>query len=83
MKQTARELTAHDDGFLNGKKYMIMDRDGTFCQSFRTMLEDADIEPIRLPPRSPNLNAYLERFFRSLKSECLEKMIFFGERSFA
>ena len=81
MKQTARELTACDDGFLNGKKYVIMDRDATFCQSFRTMLTDEGIEPIRLPPRSPNLNAFLERFFRSLKSECLEKIIFFGERS--
>ena len=58
-----------------------MDRDATFCQSFRTMLTDEGIEPIRLPPRSPNLNAFLERFFRSLKSECLEKIIFFGERS--
>jgi hypothetical protein len=81
MKQTARELTAFDDGFLNGKKYVIMDRDATFCQSFRTLLTDEGIEPIRLPPRSPNLNAFLERFVRSLKSECLEKIIFFGERS--
>ncbi len=81
MKQTARELTACDDGFLNGKKYVIMDRDATFCESFRTILRDEGIEPIRLPPRSPNLNAYVERFFRSLKSECLERMIFFGENS--
>ena len=81
IKQTARELTAFDDGFLNGKKYVIMDRYATFCQSFRTMLTDEGIEPIRLPPRSPNLNAYVERFFSSLKSECLERMIFFGENS--
>ena len=58
-----------------------MDRDATFCESFRTMLKDEGIEPTRLPPRSPNLNAYVERFFRSLKSECLERMIFFGENS--
>ncbi len=58
-----------------------MDRDATFCESFRTMLRDEGIEPIRLPPRSPNLNAYVERFFRSLKSECLKRMIFFGENS--
>ena len=45
------------------------------------MLRNEGIEPIRLPPRSPNLNAYVERFFRSLKSECLERMIFFGENS--
>jgi putative transposase len=44
-------------------------------------MESPSIEPVLLPPRSPNLNAHLERFFLSLKSECLERMIFFGERS--
>jgi len=34
-----------------------------------------------LPPQSPNLNAYMERWFRSLKFECLDRMVFFGERS--
>ena len=77
----AHELTACDDGFLNGKKYVIMDRDATFRKSFHTMLADEGIESLRLPPRSPNLNAYVERFFRSLKSECLDRMIFFGENS--
>ena len=81
MKQAARELTACDDGFLNGKKRLIMDRDASFCESFRTLLADEGVEPVQLPPRSPNLNAYIERFFRSLKSECLERLIFFGERS--
>jgi putative transposase len=79
MKQIARNLTAADDGFLNGKRYILMDRDGTFCESFRTTLKDAGVNPVRLPPRSPNLQAHLERFWRSLKEECLERMIFFGE----
>ena len=56
MKQTARELTAFDDGFLNGKKYVIMDRDASFCESFRTMLTDEGIEPIRLPRRVKKLS---------------------------
>ena len=81
MQQTARELTACDDGFLNGKQFVIMDRDGSFCESFRSLLDEAGVAPVRLPAKSPNLNAFLERFFRSLKSECLEPMIFFGERS--
>ena len=81
MQQTARELTAFDDGFLNGKQFVIMDRDGSFCESFRSLLDDAGVAPVRLPAKSPNLNAFLERFFRSLKSECLEQLIFFGERS--
>ena len=39
------------------------------------------MKPLRLPPRSPDLNANLERYFRSLKDECLSRMIFFGEKS--
>ncbi len=58
-----------------------MDRDGKFCPAFRGMLKNEGIEPVRLPARSPNLNAHLERFFRSLKSECLNRLIFFGEQS--
>ena len=81
MKQTARELTGCDDGFLNGKRYLLMDRDTKFCSSFRDFLEDEKIHPLLLPPRSPNMNAHLERFMKSIKTECLEKMIFFGEKS--
>ena len=81
MTQIARNLTDPLDGFLNGKRYLIMDRDGKFCAAFREILEDKDVKPLRLPPRSPNLNANLERYFRSLKDECLSRMIFFGEKS--
>ena len=81
MKQVARNLTNFEDGFLNGKRYLLMDRDTKFCESFRGFLEDEGIEPVRLPPRSPNLNAFQERFMRSINSECLDRMIFFGENS--
>ncbi|MCH7689128.1 MAG: transposase [Planctomycetes bacterium] len=81
MKQIARNLTDTEDGFLNGKRYVLMDRDGKFCQSFRDILKDEGAEPLLLPPRSPNLNAYIERFMKSLKSEALSRMIFFGEKS--
>jgi transposase InsO family protein len=81
MKQLARELTACDDGFLNGKRYLLMDRDGKFCDSFRELLSGEGVEPVRLPPRSPNLNSHIERFMRSIKEECLDRMIFFGEHS--
>ena len=59
----------------------LRDRDGKFCPSFRKLLDDDGCEPLLLPPRSPNLNAYIERFMRSLKSESLDRMIFFGEKS--
>jgi putative transposase len=81
IKQVARNLTACDDCFLKGKKYLLMDRDTKFTDEFRSILEQEGIESALLPPRSPNLNANLERFFRSLKSECLSRMIFFGEQS--
>ena len=58
-----------------------MDRDSKYSLAFRALLNNSDIETVRLPPRSPNLNAYAERFVRSIKSECLGRMIFFGERS--
>ena len=80
MKQAARELTNFEDGFLNGKRYVLMDRDGKFCPAFRDILDDEGAEPLRLPARSPNLNAYVERFMKSIKSECLSRMIFFGEK---
>ena len=79
MKQIARELTNFQDGVLNGKRYLLMDRDSTFSAAFRGILDGEHVEPVRLPPRSPNLNSYIERYFGSLKSECLSRMIFFGE----
>ncbi len=81
MKQMARNLTDFEDGFLKDKTHLLMDRDTKFSEGFRSILEASDIEPVRLPPRSPNCNAHQERFFRSLKSECLDRMIFFGEKS--
>ncbi len=79
MKTVALELTNCEDGFLKDKQYLIMDRDATFSKSFRACLRREGVKPVRLPPRSPNLNAHLERFFGSLKSECLHKLILFGE----
>ena len=81
MKQVARDLTNCEDGFLNGKRYLLMDRDGKYCPAFQDLLKGEGVNPVLLPPRSPNLNAHMERFFGSLKSECLDTMIFFGETS--
>ncbi|WP_419194923.1 integrase core domain-containing protein [Novipirellula herctigrandis] len=81
MKTIASELTNYEDGFLKNKKYLIMDRDATFSKAFRDFLRNEGVKPVRLPPRSPNLNAHLERFFGSLKSECLYKLILFGENA--
>jgi transposase InsO family protein len=58
-----------------------MDRDGNFSGAFRAILKDADVEPVRLPAKSPDLNAQIGRFHLSQKQECLDRLIFFGERS--
>lgn len=81
MTQIARNVTDLNEGFLRGKRYLILDRDTKYCDAFRNLLVREDIEVIRLPPRSPNLNAFAERFVRSIKEECLNRMIFFGQTS--
>ena len=81
MCQCVRNLTDDFDGFLKHKRYLIHDRDDKFSKKFDKTLRDAGVEPVVLPPRSPNLNAYAERFVLSVKSECLSQLILFGERS--
>jgi len=81
MLQVARNLTDAEEGFLRGKKHLLMDRDAKFSESFRVTLEQGGVEAVRLPPRSPNLSPHIERFMRSVKEECLERMIFFGEHA--
>jgi transposase InsO family protein len=80
MSQMARNLTDCDEGFLNEARYLIHDRDRLFMQSFREILKSSGVETVKLPARSPNLNAYAERFVRSIKSECLAQIIPLGER---
>jgi len=81
MKQIARNVTMDEWGFLESRRYLIHDRDKKFTPSFRTIIESGDVKPIALPARSPNLNAYAERWVKSVKDECLSKMILFGEAS--
>jgi transposase InsO family protein len=81
MKQAARSLTDSVDGFLLGTRYLLMDRDTKFSAAFRSILDGAGVKAVRLPARSPDLNSHIERFMRSLKEECLDRMIFFGEAS--
>jgi transposase InsO family protein len=81
MLQIARNMSDAEDGFPRDKKYLLMDRDTKFSKEFGGILENVDVKAIRLPPRSPNLNPHLERFIRSIKEECLERMVFFGEKS--
>ena len=68
-------------GFLDNCSYLIHDRDTKYCQSFRDIIESGDVKTLLLPARSPNLNAFAERWVKSVKEECLSKLILFGETS--
>ena len=81
MSQIARNLTYAGEGIVNGKGYLIHDRDPLFTTEFVRMLADVGVKTVKLPPRSPNLNAYAERFVRSIKESCLERLILIGEKS--
>jgi len=81
MSQIARNLTDAVDGFFAGKRYLIHDRDPLYTREFLSILANTGIQSVKLPPQSPNLNAYAERFVRTIKESCLEQMVFFGEDS--
>jgi hypothetical protein len=79
MKQIGRNLLDGEDGFLAGKRYLVIDRDPLYTIEFRRMLAEAGVEVVRLPPRSPDLNAFAERFVLSIRRECLERIVPLGE----
>jgi len=79
MKQMAKNLTDPLGGFLKDKAYLIHDRDPLFTEEFREMLESSGIKTVRTLPMAPNLTPFVERFIKSIKSECLNRMLIFGE----
>jgi putative transposase len=81
MEQMARNVTMEGTGFLTNYRYLLHDRDSKYCASFRQLIEAEKVKALVLPPQSPNLNAFAERWVRSVKDECLSKLILFGERS--
>ena len=81
MKQIARNATMEGCGVLRDCRYLLHDRDTKYTQAFRAIIASGQVKPLLLPACSPNLNAYAERWVRSVKEECLSKVILFGERS--
>jgi putative transposase len=79
--QMARNVTMEEWGFLSPGQYLIHDRDGKYCPAFQQMIDAAGVTRVPLPARSPNLNAFAERWVRSIKEECLSRLILFGEAS--
>ena len=75
MVQTARNLTMADTGWLTqvGARYLIHDRDAKFCAAWQHALATGGVETVPIPPRSPNLNAFAERWVRTVKRECIRR----------
>jgi len=78
MEQIARNVSG-EGGFLVGKKYLIRDRDPLYTDKFDSILKAAGVDPVKLPPRSPNLNPHAGRFVRSAREECLDHLILASE----
>jgi transposase InsO family protein len=81
MTQVARNITMEEWGILAPGHYLIHDRDGKYCPAFQQIIDAAGVTRVPLPPRSPHLNPYAERWVRSVKEECLSRLILFGEAS--
>jgi transposase InsO family protein len=79
-EQVARNLIGDFSGFLREKRFLIHDRDPLFTRGFRELLQSAGVTSVWMPPRSPNLNAFAERFVLSIESECLNRLVILGER---
>ena len=81
MTQMARNAVDESGGAVRRCRYVLHDRDTKFCSAFEEVFASEGIQCLKLPPRSPNLNAFAERWVRSVKEECLSKLILFGEGS--
>jgi putative transposase len=82
MHQVGRSLTVAADGWLRHHRVLICDRDRKWSGDVRRLLDESGLRVVQTPVQSPNANAYSERFVRSIKDECLDRMIPIGERHF-
>jgi hypothetical protein len=81
MQQIARNVTMEEWGVLQNCRYLLHDRDTKYTRSLCAIIDSGHVKTLALPARSPNLNAHAERWVKSVKEECLSKLILFGERS--
>ena len=81
MTQMARNAVDDTSGALRQCRYVLHDRDAKYCMAFDDVLASEGVRCLKIPSRSPNLNAFAERWVRSVKQECLSRLILFGERS--
>lgn len=82
MHQITLALVFADDGALAHHRVLICDRDAKWSRAVRDQLTEAGLRVVRTPYRAPNANAHAERFVRSIKEECLNRIVPLGERHF-
>jgi transposase InsO family protein len=82
MQQIVRTLTMAEAGAVPAPQVLICDRDWKWTGDVRRRLGDAGVRVVSTPTRAPNANAYAERFVRSIKEECLHRLIPIGDRHF-
>jgi transposase InsO family protein len=82
MCQVGRTVTAVENGLLRDHRVLICDRDRKWSAEVQRLLNDAGLRVVQTPLQAPNANAYAERFVRSIKEECLDRIIPIGERHF-
>jgi integrase-like protein len=79
MTQMARNLLDPVDGFLRNASYLIHDRDPVFTEAWAALLESGGVKSVPIPAQSPNCNPHAERFVKTIRTECLERFVIFGE----
>jgi putative transposase len=82
MRQVGRTLTTADDGLQRRHRVLVCDRDQKWNREVRRLLGDAGIRAVQTPFQAPNANAYAKRFVRSIKEECLDRMVPLAARHF-
>ena len=75
VRNLLMDLGDHAAGF----RFLVRDQTGQFTASFDAVLADADIEVMKIPPRSPRANAYAERFVLTARTEITDRMLIFSE----
>jgi len=80
MTQVARNLLDPADGLLRNATHLIHDRDPLFTQAWTTLLESGGVNCVPIPAQSPNCNPHAERFVKTVRTECLDHFVIFGER---